>query len=234
MQPPLWSPQQSQEGHLQLVEDQLHPSQSELPQQVSELAHHRVVYGADVLTVQEHRPRWWHCRRGRRKMNEQICLKERLWLMETSLSPTVLRNTCVLWDNVKCVVKKRIKFTLNGVKYELITVTVNLYGYPAEPGSAARGWGALQRGSWGHCRVPSPAHHHHAPALDSSSHTETHREQVMNNHFHPFFSCITEFSCFSIIREKTQSDWDTKVSVETWHDGRKEWLLIITPDCLYC
>lgn len=41
-------------SHLQPAKDQLHLSQLELPQQVPELADHRVIYGANVVAIQNH------------------------------------------------------------------------------------------------------------------------------------------------------------------------------------
>lgn len=111
----------------------------------------------------------------------------------------------------------------------------HLHGYPAEPESAARGWGALQRGSRGHCWVPSPAHRRHTPALDSGSHTET-QEQLMNNvsflffkfFILSFFLRFTEFCCFSITGAKTGRE----PSVETCRERlvtvtNNPWLLIL-------
>lgn len=67
--------------HLQSGKDQFHLSQFELPQQVPELADQRVIYDADMVTIQDHWPRRRHWRRdvrGESKWEENLKEERRL------------------------------------------------------------------------------------------------------------------------------------------------------------
>lgn len=57
-------------SHLQPAEDQLHLPQFELPQQVFELADHRVIYGANMVAVQHHWP--WRSRWRRDRFRHPV------------------------------------------------------------------------------------------------------------------------------------------------------------------
>lgn len=126
--------------HLQSGKDQFHLSQFELPQQVPELADQRVIYDADMVTIQDHWPRRRHWRRdvrGESKWEEN--LKEERRLNKTDITT----HYCLMQVSSK---------------------QRQTHLYPAEPESVWCGWDTLWQESWVHCRVPSPTHRDQTPA----------------------------------------------------------------------